>query len=422
MGGSFRSHFGGTVFPGRSALPHGRPVLRDWRFPLLAAGAFIFARLSGGPLPWFLFYTLTGLLLVSWYWTRQLLQSLACRWDVPTRVLTVGERTEVRLRLYNESWLPVPWLEARHQLGPAQGEGFGGAVPALGTQVLTLPFTAQRRGFFPAGSIELTVGDPLGIFLGQRRIASDRHLTVYPRALRLGRVPLSLRQPYGHFRTLKRADEDLTSLAQVRPWRNGDSPRHIHWKVSAHRGDLEVREYELAATADVYLVLDLHRHAHQGEGPESTEERSVEVIASLARTILEQGLPTGLLTHGLRRLTLSPGRGLRQLQRILEALVEVRADGLLPLGDVLAEERRIFTPRSAVVVVTAAPTRETVNQVITLKAAGHGLLVVAVRPGGPAPREWATATAALQAQSVPTLVVHEAADLAITAPSPGVRA
>ncbi|MHB9144235.1 MAG: DUF58 domain-containing protein [Symbiobacteriia bacterium] len=400
--------------PGRGARRAGSAVVvSDWKVPLLAGGAFIFARLSGGSLPWFLFYALTGLILASWYWTRQLVTNVACRWDVPTRVLTVGEEAEIRLRIYNESWLPVPWLEARHELGRVKQEGFGCAIGPLGSQVQRLPFQATRRGFFPAGSVDLALCDPLGIFTGHRRLVSDRHLTVYPRALRLHRLPLALRQPYGHFRTRKRAEEDLTSLSQVRPWRSGDSPRHIHWKVTAHRGELQVREYELAATTEVYLVLDLYRHGHQGEGPEASAERAVEVVASLTRTILEQGLPVGLLAHGLGRLSLSPGQGLRQLHRVLEALVDVEASGLLPLADVLAEARRTFTPRSTVIAVTASLGRQLANQLLLLKGTGHGLLVVAVRPGGPTGADWEAAAAALQGEGVPLAVVHEAADLAV---------
>lgn len=400
-----------SVTGGRAPARLSRLSLRDWHLPLLAVGAFIFARLSGGALPWFLFYAVTGLLLVSWLWTRHLLRNLACRWDIPSNSLTVGETSEVRLRLYNESWLPATWLEATHQAALGEGSSLAGAVPSLGSLVLTLPVTAARRGFFPAGRLDVALGDPLGVFTARRLLVSDRHLTVYPRALRVGRLPLALRQPYGHTRTHRHAQEDLTSVAEVRPFRTGDSPRRIHWKATAHRGELQVREYELAATTEVHLILDLYGRGHHGDGPDSSLERSVEVTASLARTILEQGLAVGVVGHGAKRLAVPPGRGLRQLRRILESLVAVQADGVLPLAHALAGESRSFAPRSTVIVVTAALGRDLVASLLTLRGEGHGLLVAAVRPGGPAGDEWEAALGALQAESIPTLVVHEAADL-----------
>ncbi|MGE5592018.1 MAG: DUF58 domain-containing protein, partial [Bacillota bacterium] len=375
------------------------------------AGAFVFARLSGGALPWFLFYAVSSLLLAAWLWTRNLLYNLACRWDIPANSLTVGETSEVRLRLYNESWLPATWLEATHQAALGQGTSLAGTVPPLGSLVLTLPVVAARRGFFPAGRLDITLGDPLGIFAAHRLLVSDRRLTVYPRALRLDRLPLALRQPYGHTRTHRHAQEDLTSVAEVRPWRTGDSPRRIHWKATAHRGDLQVREYELSATTEVHVVLDLCRLGHHGDGPDSSLERSVEVAASLVRTILEQGLAVGVAGHGSQRLVVPPGRGLRQLRRVLESLVTVQADGVLPLPHALAGESRSFSPRSTVVVVTPALGRDLVASLLALRGEGHGLLVTAVRPGGPAGDEWEAAAAALQAEAVPTLVVHEASDL-----------
>src|SRR5690606_40724979 len=61
---------------------------------------------------------------------------------------------------------------------------------------------------------------------------------------------LRCRQPFGRVPTRLRAHQDPTSIADVRPMVPGDSPRFIHWKASARRGELHVKEFELRASTE----------------------------------------------------------------------------------------------------------------------------------------------------------------------------
>src|SRR5262245_2941374 len=47
-----------------------------------------------------------------------------------------------------------------------------------------------------------------------------------------------------------------TEFHGVRPYQHGDSPRWIHWRTSARRGELMVREFEEAQEDNLILVLD----------------------------------------------------------------------------------------------------------------------------------------------------------------------
>jgi uncharacterized protein (DUF58 family) len=65
----------------------------------------------------------------------------------------------------------------------------------------------------------------------------------------------------------------------LRAWRPGDSPRFIHWRTSARRGELMVREYEDVPSDNLLLVLD-PTPAH---GPQALDH--FEQAVSLAATI-----------------------------------------------------------------------------------------------------------------------------------------
>jgi uncharacterized protein (DUF58 family) len=65
----------------------------------------------------------------------------------------------------------------------------------------------------------------------------------------------------------------------LRAWRPGDSPRFIHWRTSARRGEWMVREYEDVPSDNLLLVFDPTPAA----GPQASD--AFEQAVSLAATI-----------------------------------------------------------------------------------------------------------------------------------------
>src|SRR5690606_23832067 len=97
------------------------------------------------------------------------------------------------------------------------------------------------------GPIVVEAQDPLGIFRIRRVVHAEPELTVYPRPAPVRELPIVPRQPFDRQPTRIRAWQDPSSLNDVRPFRPGDNPKHIHWKLSARFGDLYVKEFDLRA-------------------------------------------------------------------------------------------------------------------------------------------------------------------------------
>ena len=78
----------------------------------------------------------------------------------------------------------------------------------------------------------------------------------------------------------------------VRDWHTGDSVRRIHWRSTAHRGDLMVRREEQAWNPSVVIVLDSRAHHHAGTGPNASFEWAVNSVASIAARLKTDGYVT----------------------------------------------------------------------------------------------------------------------------------
>jgi uncharacterized protein (DUF58 family) len=67
----------------------------------------------------------------------------------------------------------------------------------------------------------------------------------------------------------------------IREYRWGDNPRAIHWRTSARRNELMVREFHQSRDQNLILLLDLWQPAH----PRPMDLERVELAVSLAATI-----------------------------------------------------------------------------------------------------------------------------------------
>jgi uncharacterized protein (DUF58 family) len=86
----------------------------------------------------------------------------------------------------------------------------------------------------------------------------------------------------GRARTvLRRVTTDHAEVRGVRPYRPGDPIRTIHWRTSARRGELMVREYDAAPAPDLVLVVE----PWLPDNPTAADREALEAALSLAATI-----------------------------------------------------------------------------------------------------------------------------------------
>jgi uncharacterized protein (DUF58 family) len=83
-------------------------------------------------------------------------------------------------------------------------------------------------------------------------------------------------------KVLRRVTTDLADLRGVRPYRPGDSLRSIHWRSSARRRELMVREYDAAPSPELYLVVE----PWLPESATAADRAQLEAALSLAATIV----------------------------------------------------------------------------------------------------------------------------------------
>jgi uncharacterized protein (DUF58 family) len=343
-------------------------VLRDINLLILVAG------LMAGPLVLNVIAVLYGLRKVS------------VRRTVPETV-SVGDLVVVEITLENRrrwfgAWMIVVADTIERTQGPGKGERISASVvfslvPAGQSRRATYRGQLTERGRFRLGPLRLWTRFPIGLVRHTRWIGEETTIVVCPR---IGR----LKTPTGHIErealssgtAARRRGVTEGEFHGLRDWRGGDSQRWIHWRTTARRGDLVVRQFEQQQHEDLTLLLELWRPEH----PTAQDNGRVETAIRFAATVLDDACRRG----GARVKIVSTGRpaidcrgqaSTALLAEMLRALAVVEPDSSDSLADLysrgLAEQRG----GSRLLVVT---TRQTPTPIDTVRQSNSNVQLVSV--------------------------------------------
>ncbi len=324
-----------------SSQPLARIMRLRTRLPLAALGFLVIAQLTSPARPWMILLTGLGLtLLISWLWARAMRDKVSASRRSAGVWVVVGDVIVEHFELRNESILPVLWAEmVDFSDVPGYAIGRVAAVGGQGAFAWQTEGVCTRRGVFTLGPWELRLSDPLGLFDVTIRYPEARSLLVYPRIMRLPEFPLPHGRSSGRAARRRRAPIQADQVVTARPWQPGDSLRLVHWKQTAHRNKIMIKQFEQEPAGDIWLMLDLDAAVQAGEGQESTLEYGVILAASLAAKHLNENRAVGLIALGRERAVIPPQPGRDQLWRILYALAHAEASPDWPLQRALQHIR-----------------------------------------------------------------------------------
>ncbi|MDA1096322.1 MAG: DUF58 domain-containing protein [Chloroflexi bacterium] len=314
--------------------------------------------------------------VLSWLWSRFSLRGIEAGADGRTTLAQVGDTVEERVWIRNHSNFPRAWVHVE-DLGdvPSIPSHVAGLAPR-GYRSWPLRTRGSRRGRFRWGPLRLTSGDPLGLFRSERVIPGTQMITIYPAPVPLHDFVLSTSDQSGDAPDYRATSQITPNVVSVRRYETGDSLNRIHWKSSAKRGLLMVKEFETEVHGDLWIALDLNGAAQVGADADDTEETAVTIAASLAGFLLGYDNGVGFLASGDREYVATPATGDKQLWQILEMLALCRATGSRPLSVFLGAQAPRFGTQTGLIVITPSITEAVAAGAYMLERNSPGAVVL----------------------------------------------
>jgi uncharacterized protein (DUF58 family) len=300
-----------------------------------------------------LVFTLTaGPFFASIYGGRSMLRRLSVTRRVPSYVFSGDPLTIDYTLENNRRWHAALAVFLEDSLSPADRTNassssltplaFFSRVAAGEPSRIRWQGTGPERGKYLFRYLDLGTRSPFGIVEHRATLAIPDQILVYPKIGHLTRRWFLVQRMATESRRGQRHDRSAQQIEYhgLRDYRSGDSPRWIHWRTSARRNELMVKEFEEQNEQDLAILVDpwLPRTKATAE-----QRLAIEEVVSFAATLCLE-----TCQHQGRRLVLGwtgPASGVRQgpasvklLHELLEQLAVMRSvteGGLADLLDVL---------------------------------------------------------------------------------------
>lgn len=289
-----------------------------------------------------------------------------------------GEAMELPLIAVNRTLFYRMPLVATEKLPFCRGGKFDTVIPALAPKS---SIRAERRviplkrGHFTLDSIFLTGGDPCGLFRKTRRFSIPAHVTVTPKIQPLENLHLRNDHRSGNDqegRPLGHAGSGMDFFG-VRPYHPGDEMRAIHWKSSASKGCIMVKEFEATTVDRIMLLLDSDGKNVGYDDIESNFEYLINAAASItdylsrkycALTFFTTSMESGMLREN------GDAAGIRL--RIMEILTDLQPSDTR-VEELAADAMENFPDGAVVYVLTMSASRELSDLLNLMEAQGYSV-------------------------------------------------
>lgn len=269
---------------------------------------------------------LLSLLLVSGVLSDLALWKLQITRKLPAR-LFAGNRSIIDVSLRNEKrWLSSISIETIDEIDGVDTDAARFLRVASGTTALApYGFEAKRRGIFELGTMRVLTRYPFGLIEKGYAVYLPDEVVVYPRLLDHVATP-PVRPTPGDAAPMHLTGRGSEFAGSVRFYREGDEARDIHWKRTASRGELVVREHEQDSSALVTLTLD--NLLPSGVDEDAWRERfehSISEVATAAAAYLAQGVSVQVQTSDSVSAMVAGGTPADPIWRFLALLKPARA-------------------------------------------------------------------------------------------------
>jgi uncharacterized protein (DUF58 family) len=275
-----------------------------------------------------------------------------------------GEMVSVEIEVTNRKWFLSSWLLAARDQVSHLRDRFQGAtlfvrVRAGQSRRGHYFVRFSQRGEYSFGPLELTTHFPLGLVERGLLFNDFAKLIVHPR---VGRMTSRWRSDLWNATELveqrrMRAGLFDDEFHRIREYRPGDNPKAIHWRTTARRGELMVREYQQTRDRDLVLLVELWQPAH----PTASDQDRVEVAISFAATVLHESLRQSRESR-LRMIVVGSATSAwdhhASLEQALDQLALAAAATTADVRPAIDETLQRVTGSSRVVVVSTRPRDE----------------------------------------------------------------
>jgi len=303
---------------------------------------------------------------------------------------TVGENFSVKLSLANRKRILSGWMVTAEDTVQSAREQFQPAVlftcvPPRSQREAAYEVRPAHRGLYEFGPVRVMSRFPLGLMERSFELGQVETLVVYPR---IGRLRPRWRNAAGSGELHSREELACVGISddefhRLREYRDGDNPRAIHWRTTARRNELTVREYQPSRRQDLLLIADLRLPPR----PQLADLERVELAVSFAASVCVNQMQSATDSHvelvvcGQNQAQSAAAERALTVTGLLERLALAEAGPAADLASLVESATRAADPQVRRVLVTTRTRDELAEALAAAGESATGFEIIEAQPG-----------------------------------------
>ena len=258
-----------------------------------------------------IWWGITVIILIVWaaptFWERYVYPRIEVQAVPLDKVVNLGDHVRFRCRLTNPTRFSCSRLQLTWQL-PDQlrvpTEKYEAeviietSIPARHTSEVSFTLIAVRRGTAIWRESDIVFTDVFGLRKSYRTVYMEGQTIVRPARNNTHQVIHRFAELLGSLRAHRLYHEDPTALMKIRPYREGDSWKHVSWLSTARSNGLMVKQFGYTTYGNVWIVLNGQMLPRYWVAPEPRHiDLLCERVVQFSEQALRVGLSVGLLSN-----------------------------------------------------------------------------------------------------------------------------
>jgi uncharacterized protein (DUF58 family) len=348
----------------------------SWTYIGFAAISLVLALLFGGVVPYYIFYLTISVLILSILYTVLIGRGIGFFIKTQRHIFTCGEDIVCDIKIMNAVSLPIPYIQVHSAAEAYSHKAYKGSFFSMSAsednwETVRLRFPA--RGIYPLGRITVTVWDLFRIVRYLETLDTGLTVKVYPRLYPVRTLFPGASDIYRDTYASHGKNENQYTMQDIRSYRDGDSLKRVHWKVSAKRGELFVKSYEKVTGTETALFIDMHENNYN-YGAEA-EERIVDTALSIIQSMIKRHVEMNVYINAAHG-THFPVHSSQGFEDLMEYCLTQKSDGKMDFLEFLQRYYYQIPRTSAITIILASVTPRVVHNILGVKKSGYAVHIV----------------------------------------------
>lgn len=183
----------------------------------------------------------------------------------PKENMHVGDVCFLRIQVHNHTIFPI----VNGVIHVKVSNGFAGVsgehtlnipIYGKGTAEVTYPIENQNLGIIKLEADALVITDWLGLFSFHKKVESFTELVLLPfSSLEVEPDLSAVESGMTELEESKKKGSDFSEVQEVREYQPGDKLQNIHWKLSAKKDALMVKERVSLSSSQMLMLVELYQ-------------------------------------------------------------------------------------------------------------------------------------------------------------------